>query len=99
MRVHWDKNQKFILCPSLTKHPYLVHNNKSEFPQNLTWSLTLRSGSIVRVHKAGKILAALSFKLKYSAEARKPITPAVRAGGNGSRKARKNAGIRTFCRV
>lgn len=75
----------------------LLYNYPRQF--NSTWSLTFRSGSTVRVHKAGKILSALSFKLKYSAEAKKPITPAIRAGGKGSRKARKNAGISTFCRV
>lgn len=69
------------------------------FPVLFTWSLILRSVSIVRLHKAGNILTAQSFKLKNSTQARKPITPAVRAGGKGSRKARRNAGINTFWRV
>ena len=37
-----------------------------------------------------------SFALKNSAEAMKPMIPAVRAGGKGSLRARKKAGINTF---
>jgi len=65
----------------------------------LTLSRTIFSLSVVIGDKAGNTRAAISRMSWYCCVAYIAITPADRAGGNGSRKARTNAGIRTFFRV
>lgn len=69
------------------------------YTETLTWILTGFSGSTVMAHKAGSTRVAHSFGEVYSCVARNELMPAIRAGGKGSRKARRNADTSTFCRV
>lgn len=99
IEFHPERSDRLTMCLFYCPRLAGYSDESNIFPVLFTWSLILRSVSIVRLHKAGNILTAQSFKLKNSTQARKPITPAERAGGKGSRKARKNAGINTFWRV
>lgn len=80
----WKSDQKFLVYDILLR--VLLP----------TCSLTACSGSTVKAHNAGRTLVAHSFTGVYSSVVHNALIPAIRAGGKGSRKARRNPETITF---
>jgi hypothetical protein len=75
---------------SFPRKPLIVRN---------TLSRTDFSASTVSWQRAGRMRIATSDNKKYCCVAANARTPALRAGGNGSRMALINAEMRTFWRI